>query len=156
VGPEEDKDQSMDKVKTGVAGTTTLMDHYRRECREWRRSVRAALYREFHTKDILVVSDNHVYELIYNLRKVLPPPLRPDGERTGLARTHIFTEREYDLPTNQYYRYYEPTEDITHSADPSARSRKIRVFRYIPEEDPRCLTPTGKVRSPIWHDDDDL
>lgn len=154
MGPQNNKGKDMgEETHTVVLLPKTIKDIYKEDCRNWRMGVRSALHLEYHSKGILEVSDNHVYELIYNLQRVPPPPIRPDAERVGLARAPIFTEREYDSITDEYYKYYEPTEDKVRSVDPSARSRKIRVFRYVESEDPRCLNPKGPVRTRMWDDD---
>lgn len=108
---------------------------YQVDCRDWRADVRKALYTEYHSRGVEEVSDNEVYELIFIKRKVPPPPARHDGERVGLARSSIFTEREN--PNNGGH-YYEPTDKTTLSNDPVAKRRRIRIFRYLPEYDERA------------------
>ena len=126
------------------------LSEYQAACKRWRRDVRLALYFEYHNHDINEVSDNQVYDLIFNIRRVPPPPLRVDGERTGLARTSIFTECE-----GGHDCYYEPTGKLITSTDPSAKSRRIRIFRYLPELDPRVFYRTRSRRAD-WDGLDDL
>ena len=119
-------------------------------CRSWRKQVRLAMYLEFHKRGIEVVSDNEVYELIFNLKRVPPPPLRADNQRVGLARSSVFTECEGGLDC-----YYEPTKRTILSTDPSAKRRKIRIFKYLPELDQRVLY-SSRSRRADWSGMDDF
>jgi len=94
-------------------GVVYAVSRYATACRSWRKQVRLAMYLEFHKKGIERVSDNEVYNLIFNLKKVPPPPLRADNQRVGLARSSVFTECEGGMDC-----YYEPTKRMLLSTDP--------------------------------------
>jgi len=153
MGSEGYTDKSMET--TAVVSTSgaegTVMCDYRDDCIRWRREVRKALFVQYHKKGVGEISDNEVYEVIYNLRLVSPPPLRPDNERVGLARSSVFTEK--DGPFSELF--YERTDKTTLSNDPSAKRRRIRIFRYLPEDDVRAYTKHCE-RTADWAGIDDF